>query len=121
MAKRRVINRKELREQNDAAEAREQKPADEVDVEEESSDGEAAATPKKKKKKAPGEAKPRAKRSRAAPARQRLVWLVLDNSHKPVQTFEYPHLHDAEELAAKLTADKKSTHFVQPVKDDIKA
>jgi hypothetical protein len=34
-----------------------------------------------------------------------------------VAKFDYPKRAEAEALAAKLTADKKSTHFVQAVKE----
>ncbi len=36
-----------------------------------------------------------------------------------VATYDYPKKADAEAHAAKLMADKKSTHFVQPVKQPI--
>ena len=47
----------------------------------------------------------------------RVVWGIFNNSHQCVATFEYPKRKEAEEHAAKLTADKKSTHFIQPVKE----
>jgi hypothetical protein len=34
-----------------------------------------------------------------------------------VATYEYPKRKEADDHAAKLTADKKSTHVVQPVKE----
>jgi hypothetical protein len=51
----------------------------------------------------------------------RVVWGVFNNSHQMVQEFEYPKKRDAEEHAARLTADKKSGHpfFLQPVKKPI--
>jgi hypothetical protein len=36
-----------------------------------------------------------------------------------VQTFPYPQKREAETLAAKLTAEKKSPYFVQPIKEPI--
>ncbi len=120
MAKGRVRNRMELREQYDAAEARERDRATEGEDATEEVAEETAAGAKKKKKKAPStEAKP--KRSRAAKAtRQRAVWVVFDNASKPCSTFEYPRRLEAEETATRLATDKKSTYFVQLVKEDMK-
>jgi hypothetical protein len=143
---RRILNRKELRADFDAAERRKGDDEDVVDEDaeaededeeeeeksEEEDDGEAAPdaeadedeeapAPKKKKAakvKAPKVAKP--KRTRAAKVvRMRLVWGVFNNSHQCVATYDYPKRKDADAHAAKLTADKKNTHFVQPVKEAI--
>jgi len=141
---RRTLDRRALRADNEAAERRksddeveETKEEEESDEDEEQEDGEAAEAdeeggegdedeeeekpkPKPKpKKKAP--AKPRATKSRSRAAkvtRMKVVWGVFSNSHQMVEEFEYPKKKDAEELAAKLTADKKSGHpfFLQPVK-----
>jgi hypothetical protein len=137
---RRVLNRKELRADYEAAER--QKPdEDEVDEveeeveddEEEEEDAEAAEgeeepgeedeeegdeeAPKKKRKpvKVP---KPKAKPRSRTPkiTRMKVVWGVFNNSNQSVATFDYPKRKDADDLAAKLTGDKKNTHFVQPVK-----
>ena len=138
---RRIMNRKELRADYEAAERRQ--PDAETDTEEEEveeeEDGEAEdseeaegedevgdeededGAPKKKAKKkkaAPKVAKP--KRTRAAKVtRMKLVWGVFSNSNQRVAVYEYPKRQEAEEHAARLTADKKSTHFVQPVKEPI--
>jgi cobalamin biosynthesis protein CobT len=148
MAKR-ILNRKEMRADYDAAERRktddDETPEEEAegDEEEEEEAGDAEAegeedeeageaevdedeegipVPKKKKKVAKV-AKPKAKpksRSRAAKVvRMRLVWGVFNNSHQCVATYEFPKRKDADAHAAKLTADKKNTHFVQPVKEPI--
>jgi hypothetical protein len=144
---RRTLDRKTLREQGEAAER--QKPEDEVeetedeeedeDDDEEDDDAEAAEAgdadeeagdedddeekPKPKKKKAPAKPKaPRPSRARTAKVvRMRVLWGVFNNSHQMVQEFEYPHKAQAEEVAAKLTGDKKSGHpfFIQPVKKPI--
>jgi hypothetical protein len=143
---RRILNRKELRADFDAAERRkgddeevvdedaesEDEDEEEEEKSEEEDEGEAAPdaeadedeeapAPKKKKAakvKAPKVAKP--KRTRAAKVvRMRLVWGVFNNSHQCVATYEYPKRKDADAHAAKLTADKKNTHFVQPVKEAI--
>jgi len=80
--------------------------------------GEVEATPVKKKKatkKAPGESKPRKKTVKVV--RMRVVWVVFDNSNKPVARFPYAQKKDAEEKAEQLKTDKKQTYFVQPVKE----
>jgi hypothetical protein len=147
MAKR-ILNRKEMRADFDAAERRKTDEDETVEDEaegdeddDEAAEGDAegeedeeAAEPEgdedeeavpvvKKKKKAAKVAKPKApakSRSRAAKiVRMRLVWGVFSNSHQCVATYEYPKRKDAEAHAAKLTADKKNTHFVQPVKEAI--
>jgi len=132
---RRTLDRRALRADNEAAER--SKPEDEVEQAEEEEEGEASEAdaeggepdeeeeeekpkPKPKpKKKAP--AKPRATKSRSRAAkitRMKVVWGVFSNSHQMVEEFDYSKRKDAEELAAKLTADKKSGHpfFLQPVK-----
>jgi hypothetical protein len=130
---RRILNRKEMRADFDEAERRKQPSdedqevegeAEEEDEEEEAEgeeaeaeeDEEAAAAAKKKKP-----AKPKAKakpRTRAAKVtRMRVVWGVFNNSNQQVASYAYPRKQEAQAHAAKLTADKKSTHFVQPVKE----
>ncbi len=47
----------------------------------------------------------------------KVVWGVFNNSNQRVATFDYPKRKDADDLASKLTSDKKATHFVQPVKE----
>jgi cobalamin biosynthesis protein CobT len=147
---RRILNRKELRADFDAAERRkgddddvaeeEAESEDEDEEEEEKSeeeeegeaaepegeaeeDEEAVVAPKKKKAvkapKVPKVAKPKSRSRAAKIVRMRLVWGVFNNSHQCVATYEYPKRKDAEAHAAKLTADKKNTHFVQPVKEAI--
>src|SRR5579871_140966 len=84
-------------------------------------DDEDAPRPKKKKKKAPAPKATKAKpRSRAAKVvRKKMVWKVFNNSNTEVATYEYPKKKDAYDHAARLTTDKKQTHFVQPVKVDL--
>jgi hypothetical protein len=50
--------------------------------------------------------------------RMKIMWGVFSNSHQVIEEFDYPKRKDAEELAAKLTADKKQGHpfFLQPIK-----
>jgi hypothetical protein len=137
---RRTINRMEKRAEYEAYERRQAEDTEELEDEEEDEDEEEAeeeeageleeeagdeeeadeeeAPPKKKKKaKEPKKAKPRSRAPKVA--RMRLVWGVFNNSNVRVATFDYPKKREAEEHAAKLTADKKQTHFVQPVKEPI--
>jgi len=129
----RIRNRKELRAAYDAAERRqgdEDKDLTDEDEEEEDEDesessdedgsaeaDEEEAEPEVKPKKRKAPAKPRARVVKVT--RMRVVWGVFDNSHKCVATYEYPRRGDADEHAARLTADKKNTHFVQPIKEAI--
>ncbi len=94
---RKIVNRKELREQAEAAEA-------------------AEATSGKKKKK-----KKKAKRKRAAAKEVRLkaFWGVFNQSLKRVALYEYSEKKKAEKRAADLSASGKSPHFVRPVKEVI--
>ncbi len=139
---RRILNRKDLRADYEAAQRRSGEDAEEAEEEEEAEDEdeeaeeeaesdeeeeaaedeEEAPAPKKKKKpaKEPKEAKP--KRSRSAKVvRMKVVWGVFDNSNRRVATFEYKERKQADEHAAKLAAAKNppQTFFVQPVKEPI--
>jgi hypothetical protein len=132
---RRVLNRRDLRAQAEAAERLADETEDEDEAEddeeeeaeeageEEGGDEEEAPVVKKKKPKAAKVAKvakPKATKSRSRTAkitRMKVVWGVFNNSNARVAVFDYPRRDEAYALAAKLTADKKSTHFVQPVKE----
>lgn len=154
---RRILNRKEMRADFDAAERQKSEGEEAEETEEEAEDedeeeegeseeegGEEAEeeasdedeegggddddedAPRKKPKKKKVVAKPKApkkptkSRSRAAKVvRMKVVWCVFNNSNAQVAKYEYPKRKEAEEHAARLTADKKSTHFVQPVKEPI--
>ena len=101
---RKTLNRKELREQNDAAEAAEKKEK------------------KAKTKEADGEAKPKRKsRSKKEPAeiRMKVYWGVYNQSMKIIAKYDFQHKKSAEQKAAELTANGKSPHFVQKVKEII--
>ena len=137
---RRILNRKDLRADYDAAERRKQEDdEDEVEDEEEETDesddeieaedegekeeeeDEEEVAPKKKTKKAaPKEPKP--KRSRAAKqVRMKVVWGVFNNSNQCVAKFDYPKRKEAEDHAAKLATAKTPPQpfFVQPIKEPI--
>ncbi len=133
---RRILNRKDLRADYEAAERRKQEDdEDEVEDEDEESDEvedeaeteeegdeedaeDEEEAPKKKKKAPVKEAKP--KRSRAAKqVRMKVVWGVFNNSNQCVAKFDYPKRKEAEDHAAKLAAAKTPPQpfFVQPVKE----
>jgi hypothetical protein len=137
MARRRTLNHKELRADYEAAERRKQEEGgaedeeldeDEDEDEEEASDEgegeggdedeEAPAKKPAKKKAAPKEPKPKRVRTPKV-VRQKVVWVVFNNSNQKVASFDYPKKKEAEEHAAKLSADKKQTFFVQPVKENM--
>jgi hypothetical protein len=107
--------------EEDEDEEEEEGAAEEEVGDEEDVGDEEEAPPKKKKKpaapKEPKKAKPRSRTAKAA--RMKLVWGVFNNSNVRVATYEYRQKQEADEHAARLTADKKSTHFVQPVKEAI--
>lgn len=133
---RRILNRKDLRADYEAAERRKQEDDEVEDEEEEGDESEDEAeseseaeegeegdeeeevAPKKKKKPAAKEAKP--KRSRAAKqVRMKVIWGVFNNSNQCVAKFDYPKRKEAEEHAAKLSAAKNPPQpfFIQPVKE----
>jgi hypothetical protein len=97
MAKK-ILNRKELRAQNDEAEA-------------------AESGEKKPAKKAPAKRKSRAKTPKEV--RLKAFWAVYNQSMKPVVKFEYNERKYADKKAAELSASGKSPHFVQLLKEVI--
>jgi len=105
---RKVVNRKELRAEAEAAEAR---------------DGaaEGAAGGKKTKakaeKKAPAKRKSRSKT--AEPERRKLFWGVFNQSAKRVALFDFSQRKAAEAKAGELTSGGKNQHFVMKVKEPI--
>ncbi len=143
MARGRIQNRMEKRAEHEAYERRqgedeeeqdddEEEADDEGDEEEaagddeagdeEAGDDEEAPPPPKKKKAAKPAKEPKKPKSRSRAAkvsRMKMVWGVFNNSNVRVAAYEFRQRNEAEEHAARLTTDKKSTHFVQPVKEPI--
>ena len=142
--RKRTMNRKELRDEFDAAERRkeegevdeDQEDAEEeedeegeeeaeaeaeVDATDEEADEEEEAKPKKRKAaaKEPKVAKPRSRTRTPKIVRMKMMWGVFNNSNQRVAVFDYPKRKEAEDKATQLTTDKKQTHFVQPVKEPI--
>ena len=98
---RKVLNRKELRAANDAAES-----------------AGATETPKKPAKKAAV----RKSRSKVAKeVRLKAFWGVFNQSMKRVAVFEYADRKQADKKAGELTTSGKTPHFVQLVKEAIEA
>ena len=101
---RKILNRKELRAENDAAES---------------------AAPKKKKastKTEDGVKKPVKRKSRSKTAKEvrlKAFWGVFNQSMKRVALFEYSQKKQAEKKASELSTSQKTPHFIQPVKEVI--
>ena len=101
---RKVLNRKELREENDAAERDTKTKKKAVKGEED------------------GKKKPVKRKSRAKTAKEvrlKAFWGVFNQSMKRVALFDYSQRKQADKKAAELSTSAKSPHFVQPVKEVI--
>ena len=97
---RRIMNRRELRQQAEQAEA--------VAVA-------APETAAAKKRAAP--AKPKKPRAKKAPVRQRARWGVFDMAMKQIAVFDYNQRAAADQKIADLNARNKGEHFLQIVKE----
>jgi len=95
---RKILNRKELREENDAAER-------------------TGAAPKAAAKKPPAKRKSRAKVVKEV--RLKAFWGVFNQSLRRIALFEYSQRAEADKKAADLSESAKSPHFVQLVKEVI--
>jgi hypothetical protein len=119
MAKR-VMDRRALRAQADAAERLESETegqgTETSPVGDEVNKPEKAAKAKEKGPPKPRKTKPRVPK---APLRMRFVWTVFTNSYQPVAKFDYANKAEADAQAAKLTAEKRVAHFVIAVKEPI--
>lgn len=102
---RKVLNRKELREESDAAERQQ------------AASGDAAPAEKTVKKKA-APRKARAKKV-AAEVRLKAFWGVFNQSMRRIAVFEYNQRKQAQEKAEALSESQKTPHFVQLVKEVI--
>jgi hypothetical protein len=111
---RKVVNRKELRAEAEAAEALGKTGADGAAPE--VAKGKKAAKPKGEKK-APVKRKSRAKSQE--PERRRLFWGVFNQSLKRVALFDHTQRKAAEAKATELSGTGKSPHFVMKVKEAI--
>jgi hypothetical protein len=112
----RILNRRELRRESDAAEALEAPAAIVVEV----PATEVVAKPARKSRaKAKGPVVPRVKKPRApkAPPRLRARWGVFDAGMKQVAIFDYNQRAAADEKLANLLGKGKGGYFVQLVKE----
>lgn len=98
---RKVVNRKELRAEAEAAERA-------------GGEGGVEATAVKK---APAKRKSRAKVVKEV--RYKAYWGVFNQSLKRVALFEYSERKSAQKKAAELSTSQRTPHFVQPVKEAI--
>ena len=96
---RKVLNRKELRRESEAAEGAE------------------APTKAKPEKKAPAKRKSRSKA--AQEVRLKAYWGVFNQSLKRIAIFEYSERKQADKKATELPTNQKPPHFVQLVKEVI--
>lgn len=100
---RKIVNRKEKRAEVEAAEKVSKK---------------GAATKGKKEPAAKAAAPKRKSRAKAAKdIRLKAFWGVFNQTLKRIALFEYSERKKADKMAAELTANGKSPHFVQLVKD----
>lgn len=97
---RKILNRKELREEFDSAERTGAEP-------------EAPA----KEKKAPAKRKSRAKVVKEV--RLKAFWGVFNQTLRRISLFEYSQRAEADKKAAELSESQKTPHFVQLVKEVI--
>jgi hypothetical protein len=104
---RKILNRKELREEADSAER--------VEAQEETEEG--AAPAKAKEKKAPAKRKSRAKAAKEV--RLKAFWGVFNQTLRRISLFEYNQRAEADKKAAELSESQKTPHFVQLVKEAI--
>jgi hypothetical protein len=102
---RKVLNRKELRVANDAAEAADATSAA------------AGAKPAKKVAKKPAARKSRAKTAKVV--RLKAFWDVVNQSLKRIARFEYSERKHADKKASEMSTSQKTPHFVQLVKEVI--
>ena len=108
---RKVVNRKELRAQNDAAEAR--------DKTKKSTKEKTPQAKKEKAVKAPGKvaAKKPSRKKTAKEVRMKAYWGVYNQGMKRLAMFEYSDKKAAEKKAADLMASSRTNHFIQLVKE----
>jgi len=105
----RTINRRELRDQAEAA----KKQGLTADDGAEKAEKKKGKEPKKK-----AAAKPKRSKTKVI-VRKRMLWGVFSSSMKEEGRFAYADREAAETRAAELTARHKRTYFIQPIKEPI--
>jgi hypothetical protein len=99
-----IVRRKEKRAEHEAAERK------------------AKAAPKKAAAKSTVKKEPVKRKSRAKSAKEvrlKAFWGVFNQSLKRIALYEYSEKKEADKRAKELTANGKSPHFVQPVKEAV--
>lgn len=114
-------NRLELRRQYEAAEPLDPMEDENDDVLDVEDDDDEERRPKKKKPAKATKATKTTKTPKApkAAARMRVVWAVVTDGFRTVNTFEFNQKDAAIARAAELTAKGKGNHFVQRVKEPL--
>jgi len=110
---RKILNRKALRDEADAAEEAAMVDENE-ELEEDSEDGDSEEEGSKPKKKAKA-AKRKSKAKEPTPTRVKLCWGVY-NANKRVALYEFNQRKHAEAKAAELNAKGKAEHYVRKEK-----
>ena len=100
---RKILNRKELREESDSAER--------------AAGQEEGAPAAAKEKKVPATRKSRAKVAKEV--RLKAFWGVFNQTLRRISLFEYSQRAEADKKAAELSESQKTPHFVQLVKEII--
>lgn len=124
--KRREMEALEARERDE--EELEDEEADEEEVaeaDEDEGDDEDDGSPRKKSSKKAGGTKAKkasAKRRTTKEVRRRAVWVVYDNTQKPVEEFPFNQKAEAEALLARKLQEKegKATYYLNLVKVEMK-
>jgi hypothetical protein len=110
---RKVVNRKELRAQADAAEARGKTKAGSKEKAPKAAKEKKAKEPKKAAEKKP------ARKKVAKEARMKAYWGVFNSGMKRLALFEYADKKAAEKKVQELVGSSRVHHFVQLVKEAI--
>ena len=116
---RKVVNRKELRAQSDAAEARDKAKTPKEKAAKAKVTKEKVVKEKKvKEPKKPGEKKP-ARKKVAKEVRMKAYWGVFSQGMKRLALFEYADKKAADKKVADQIGSSRVHHFVQLVKEPI--
>ena len=110
---RKVVNRKELRAQADAAEARGKTKAGSKEKAPKAAKEKKAKEPKKAAEKKP------ARKKVAKEARMKAYWGVFNSGMKRLALFEYADKKAAEKKVQELIASSRNHHFLQLVREPI--
>lgn len=123
---RKTVDRKALRAQNDAAEAKEKaakkkaaSPAKAAKTTKTAKAKKETAVKEAKEKPAKKVAKKATRKKAVKEVRLKAYWGVFNQGMKRLAVFEYADKRAAEKKATELSAGSKGTHFIQLVKEPI--